>query len=78
MQLREESSSLLSPGVIAVESAKMDDEEHFGPLLLVERANGLEEAIALANKTRFGLAADSLARAKKTISIFSSGFGLGS
>ncbi len=49
-------SSLLSPGIIDI-SALPDapDEEYFGPLLSVIRYDRFDEAIALANHTRFGL-----------------------
>ncbi len=70
MQLRKDSLSLLSPGVIAIENAKMDDEEHFGPLLLVQKANGLEEAISLSNKTRFGLAAGFIGESQEDYQFF--------
>jgi succinate-semialdehyde dehydrogenase/glutarate-semialdehyde dehydrogenase len=39
----------VSPGMRAY------DEELFGPVAVVERASGLDEAIALANRTTFGL-----------------------
>ena len=35
----------------------MTHEEVFGPVLVVQRASGEDHAVALANKTRFGLAA---------------------
>ncbi|MFO0939406.1 MAG: succinylglutamate-semialdehyde dehydrogenase [Pirellulales bacterium] len=49
--------ALLSPGLIAVDQAVLDDTEHFGPMLSVQMATDLDEAIAMANNTRFGLAA---------------------
>jgi succinylglutamic semialdehyde dehydrogenase len=51
-------TALLSPGLIDVTDAKdLPDEEYFGPLLQVSRAPSLDAAIALANRTRYGLAA---------------------
>ncbi len=51
-------SSLLSPGLVDVTDARdVPDEEHFGPLLQLYRARDLDHAIAIANRTRFGLAA---------------------
>lgn len=51
-------SALLSPGVIDMTHARSKrDEEWFGPLLQIWRYHTLDEAIALANDTRFGLAA---------------------
>jgi succinylglutamic semialdehyde dehydrogenase len=70
MKLAKESPSLLTPGVISVENAELDDEEHFGPLLLVQKANGLEEAISLANKTRFGLAAGFIGESQEDYQFF--------
>jgi succinylglutamic semialdehyde dehydrogenase len=48
---------LLSPGLIDVTGLKIEDEEHFGPLLKLYRARDWDEAVAIANDTRFGLAA---------------------
>jgi succinylglutamic semialdehyde dehydrogenase len=50
-------SSLLTPGVIDVtDISQPPDEEYFGPLLTLWRYDRFEQAIALANQTRFGLA----------------------
>ncbi|MBB3332510.1 succinylglutamic semialdehyde dehydrogenase [Halomonas campaniensis] len=50
-------TSLLSPGVVDVTGLAVPDEEHFGPLLKVHRYRDWDEAIALANDTRYGLSA---------------------
>ena len=51
-------AALLSPGIIDVTALEsVPDEEYFGPLLQVQRYQGFEQAIKLANATRFGLAA---------------------
>ncbi|GGY18906.1 N-succinylglutamate 5-semialdehyde dehydrogenase [Paludibacterium paludis] len=51
------SRAMLSPGLIDVTPvAGPPDEEYFGPLLQVRRYADFDEAIALANATRFGLA----------------------
>lgn len=51
-------TGLLSPGLIDVTVvADRADEEIFGPLLQVIRVDGVEDAIAEANRTAFGLAA---------------------
>lgn len=56
-QLRE-ATGLLSPGLMDVGAiADLPDEEHFGPFLQVARYDTLEQAITLANATRFGLSA---------------------
>ncbi len=49
--------ALLSPGLLDTTGIALDDEEHFGPLLTVQRVKTLDDAIALANETRFGLSA---------------------
>jgi succinylglutamic semialdehyde dehydrogenase len=50
-------SALLTPGIIDVTDIKtLPDEEVFGPLLTVVRYDSFDQAIALANSTRYGLA----------------------
>lgn len=50
-------SSLLSPGIVDLTDVNdVPDEEVFGPLLTVWRYGDFEEAITLANTTRYGLA----------------------
>lgn len=50
-------SALLSPGIVEMSDARdVPDEEVFGPLLSVWRYDSFDEAIALANDTRYGLA----------------------
>jgi len=50
-------ASLLTPGIIEMTHvADVPDEEVFGPLLCVWRYDSFDEAIALANATRYGLA----------------------
>lgn len=50
-------TSLLTPGIVAVDARQnVPDEEVFGPLLTVWRYSDFEDAIALANQTRYGLA----------------------
>ncbi|ASG54978.1 MAG TPA: succinylglutamate-semialdehyde dehydrogenase [Salmonella bongori] len=51
-----EETSLLTPGIIELTGvADVPDEEVFGPLLNVWRYDHFDEAIRLANHTRFGL-----------------------
>jgi succinylglutamic semialdehyde dehydrogenase len=51
-------TALLSPGIVDVSGLdQMPDEEYFGPLLQVQRVATLDDAIAVANATRYGLAA---------------------
>jgi succinylglutamic semialdehyde dehydrogenase len=49
--------ALLTPGIIDVTGIDTPDEEFFGPLLQVVRYSSVDEAIDIANDTRFGLAA---------------------
>ena len=49
-------SSLLSPGLLEVTKVNnVPDEEYFGPLSCIYRYDHFDEALALANATRFGL-----------------------
>ncbi|UYF98949.1 succinylglutamate-semialdehyde dehydrogenase [Halomonas sp. GD1P12] len=57
MQRLEEGTSLVSPALIDVTGLKVPDEEHFGPLLKIHRFDSWDEALALANDTRYGLSA---------------------
>ncbi|HGY1777187.1 TPA: succinylglutamate-semialdehyde dehydrogenase [Citrobacter amalonaticus] len=55
-RLLQAGTSLLSPGIIELKGvANLPDEEVFGPLLGVWRYERFDEAIAMANNTRFGL-----------------------
>jgi succinylglutamic semialdehyde dehydrogenase len=47
----------LTPGILDMTGAAMDDEEQFGPLLAVMRVASFGDAVAVANSTRFGLSA---------------------
>ncbi|MBV7298812.1 succinylglutamate-semialdehyde dehydrogenase [Enterovibrio paralichthyis] len=50
--------AVVTPGIIEVSKiAELPDEEYFGPLLQVVRYDTLEQAVALANDTRYGLSA---------------------
>jgi len=53
------SPALLSPGLIDMTEGahEVEDEEVFGPLLQVYRCRSFEAAVALARKSRYGLAA---------------------
>ncbi|RJX72307.1 succinylglutamate-semialdehyde dehydrogenase [Vibrio sinensis] len=51
-------AAFVSPGIIDVTNVThLPDEEYFGPLLQVIRYRDLEQAVELANNTRFGLSA---------------------
>ena len=72
MQHIDEQTGLVTPGIIDVTNIaeQLPDEEHFGPLLKVIRYSSLDEAIALANNTRFGLSAGLLADNKDDYDYF--------
>ena len=70
MQSLPASPALLSPGLIDATGMQLDDVEHFGPLLCVQRVSDLSAAIRLANSTRFGLAAGLLADSAEDYRIF--------
>ena len=57
MERLEAGTSLLSPALIDVTGLEVPDEEHFGPLLKVYRYRSWDEALRLANDTRYGLSA---------------------
>ncbi|WP_346795522.1 succinylglutamate-semialdehyde dehydrogenase [Halomonas sp. Bachu 37] len=57
MRRVEEGTSLITPALIDVTGLDVPDEEHFGPLLKVHRYSDWDEAMALANDTRYGLSA---------------------
>lgn len=57
MRYPDPTTALLWPGIIDVTDVHgLQDEEVFGPLLTVIRYDQYQEAIRLANQTRFGLA----------------------
>ncbi|MYL22368.1 succinylglutamate-semialdehyde dehydrogenase [Halomonas alkaliantarctica] len=57
MQRLKEHTSLVSPALIDVTGLEVPDEEHFGPLLKVHRYSDWDDALRLANDTRYGLSA---------------------
>jgi succinylglutamic semialdehyde dehydrogenase len=65
-------TGLVTPGIIDVTeiAAQLPDEEHFGPLLKVIRYTSIDQAIELANATRFGLSAGLLADDKADYDYF--------
>lgn len=58
------SNAMLSPGIVDLTDVKVDDEEFFGPLLSVYRYRDFDQALALANDTRYGLSAGLLSHDK--------------
>ena len=58
LEVLDTSDAFVSAGVIDMtDTDKLHDEELFGPFLQVWRAGTFDEAIAIANNTRFGLSA---------------------
>jgi succinylglutamic semialdehyde dehydrogenase len=56
MRQLDPNSSLLTPGILEVsEVAELPDEEYFGPLTCIIRYQDFDQALAIANQTRFGL-----------------------
>ncbi len=51
------SAAALSPSLLEMGDTIVADEETFGPMLQIYRASDFDNAIAIANNTRFGLAA---------------------
>jgi len=55
--LQTESRAIVSPSLVLVNQAPTNDEEHFGPMLTAMVVDDLDQAIASANQTKYGLAA---------------------
>jgi succinylglutamic semialdehyde dehydrogenase len=63
--------SMVTPGLIGIDNCSNDrDEEIFGPILKIRRYSNFEEAIAIANDTKFGLAAGIVCRDKEKFDEF--------
>ncbi|MCM0613229.1 succinylglutamate-semialdehyde dehydrogenase [Marinobacter sediminum] len=58
-------TGLLSPGILDATGLDLTDEEFFGPLLTVYRYKSFDEALELANDTRYGLSAGILTDDRK-------------
>lgn len=59
MELMQEGTGFITPGIVDITYImdEVKDEEYFGPILQVCRYDGLDEAIAFANNTQYGLSA---------------------
>ncbi|MFN9953954.1 MAG: aldehyde dehydrogenase family protein, partial [bacterium] len=60
MRVDEKHRTILYPGLVSTDGVELEDEEWFGPLLRVERSQGFDHAIELANRTSYGLTASLL------------------
>jgi succinylglutamic semialdehyde dehydrogenase len=66
MKKLDRKGAFISPGIIDMTNAESPaDEESFGPLLQVWEVDSLEEAITLANDTRYGLSAGIISDSKE-------------
>ena len=65
-------TGLVTPGIIDMTSclSQLPDEEHFGPLLKVIRYDSMDDAIAEANNTKYGLSAGLLADSEQEYDYF--------
>uniref|UniRef100_UPI00260D49FA aldehyde dehydrogenase family protein n=1 Tax=Shewanella sp. TaxID=50422 RepID=UPI00260D49FA len=64
-------TGLVSPGLIDVTAIDaLPDEEYFGPLLQLVRYRDFDQAIKLANQTRYGLSAGILADSREDYDYF--------
>lgn len=64
-------TGLVSPGLIDVTAvSELPDEEYFGPLLQLARYSDFDQAIKLANQTRYGLSAGILADSREDYEYF--------
>lgn len=62
MEQRDPALGFVSPAILDVTDVReLPDEEHFGPLAQIIRYTGLDEAIARANDTAYGLSAGLIA-----------------
>ncbi|WP_092020859.1 succinylglutamate-semialdehyde dehydrogenase [Marinobacter zhejiangensis] len=57
MRRAQEGTALLTPGILDVTGVETVDEEFFGPLLTVYRYDDFDQALTIANSTRYGLSA---------------------
>jgi succinylglutamic semialdehyde dehydrogenase len=64
-------AAFVTPGLLDVSAVReLPDEEYFGPLLSLVRHGTLDEAIAQANRTRFGLSAGLLSDRREDYDLF--------
>lgn len=67
LSMQQGEGALLSPGLIDVTSIRqhIKDEEIFGPLLQIIRYSEFDEAISIANETKYGLSSGLISDCKK-------------
>lgn len=67
----ERGAAFVTPGLLDVTAVReLPDEEYFGPLLSLVRHGTLDEAVALANRTRYGLSAGLLSDRREDYDLF--------
>jgi succinylglutamic semialdehyde dehydrogenase len=64
--------AMLTPGLWLLNDHAMSDQEHFGPLLTASLAEDLDEAIEVANRTKYGLAAGLVSDDPSAFELFAS------
>ena len=64
--------AMLSPGLLQSKVVSTSDEEVFGPLAIAHVVNDLDEAIELANRSKYGLAAGLLSDHRAAFEHFAS------
>jgi len=71
MKRLERGPAFVSPGILDLTAVREPpDEEYFGPLLSVTRVDSLDEAVQLANRTRYGLSAGLLSDRAQDYELF--------
>ena len=66
MQQLKKATGLISPGIIDITNiSNVVDEEYFGPLLQVIRCQDFDDAITIANNTKYGLSAGLIADSRE-------------
>lgn len=67
----QEGTALLSPGIIDLTGViGVPDEEYFGPLLSIYRYKTFDEAIEIANNTRYGLSGGLISKSRERYEYF--------
>jgi succinylglutamic semialdehyde dehydrogenase len=70
-RILERGAAFVSPGIVDVTGAReLPDEEYFGPLVSLVRTDSLDDAIARANATRYGLSAGLLSDRREDWELF--------
>ncbi len=63
-------TGFVRPAILAADGVALPDEEIFGPVLVVQRYDDLDEALRLASDTKFGLAAGFIGSQRADFELF--------